>query len=893
MQQSPIDQWASVNVEDEFDAVKSGSNDDRRFREENNGDFSDDENWYDEETRQLQHSQTLPVKGSKVSRTFNDFKTTFSTIKSMLKVKARKKKLELFGSASETQQKRRTDDNYHDDFTSSAPRYNGQDIPNLVDVQDRTPSQQQRMQQQEQQQQQEGRHADQDSFLNRDNIQKKMNRHGELQHDTHISQEKQQQTGSDKGAQHQRKIDVSAGNQQMRPGQVRRQTLVEETSSHKTGKKHGTDREHNYDMEEKMQKKDVQALEKSTFVPSSEKISVHLMGKADDNLWADYIDDDDVAVYSKKNSRFVHFKLSEESTKDSRRLSDFKLFAGMLKGCAALVGSVSESLTAVVPLMTRITLSMLFISIASAPLQMLLLLSLTVAKDLLIPLALVSVISTVQYVQDTSIPIPVQSDLPDSIKPYRDHIQEKILDSSLLPDILENSSVILEDSREHSSVVLEDIKEHSSVVLEDAKVVTLASMQSDDSALLFDKRDVPAYSNWQDEEHSLAEERVAHRTQSNVPDEGGIDKNISGGLGESASADISDANADVQPRVDGSIFMSKDSSSSIGIGSISGPGSFDTMNTFKEFNFNDLNPLPFITPPTGTGTADQITLTGNDYTFSASGLVIAVERLFRRILGDLQETLRLVRMHPGSPALIKILAVSVILSGIVLPLLKHSIGAKIVTFIQKRKHEEIRRSADDDLSRYGQLETNSAIQRDLYTNDDDDDEFEDEYEESHGVKSILISKVMKLKKLLFRRKKHGRSSPSLDDKTVTGQGGDSDSDGWRGRGRGMKGHVERTFSGLDQGLNKLSKSVLRSPVDMLTSVFEGYLASLYLVLTLFFISLLSIDSDLKLAISLPYVTVLFLSTVEPYINRFQPQRPVHSSSENKGGYLSAGSGKDE
>ena len=926
MQQGPIDPWTSVNVEDEFDAVMSGSNDDRRFREENNGDFSDDENWYDDETRQLQHPQTLPVKGSKVSRTFNDFKTSFSSLKSMLKVKARKKKLELFGSASETQQNRITDDNYNDDFASPAPRYKGQDIQNTADVQERIPSQQQQEQrqkqqeQQQQQQQQEGRHVVQDSFFNRDNVQKKTNRPGELQHDTPISQEKQQQTGSDKGAQHQHKIDVSAGNQQMSPGQVRKQTLVEESSSHKTGKNYSTERERNYDMDKKMRKKESQAVEKSAFVPSSEKISVHLMGKADDNLWADYVDDDDVAVFSKKNSRFVHFKLSEEGTKDCRRLFNFKFFAGVLKGCAALVGSVSGSLTAVVPLMTRIALSMLFISIASAPLQMLLLLTLTVAKDVLVPLALVSVMSTVQYVQDTSIPIPAQSDLPYSIKPSVDRTHERILDSSLLSDILEHSSVVLEDAKEHSSVVLEDVEEHSSVLLEDvtehssvlledAKIVKLDSMQSDDSALLFDKHNLSAYSNLQNQEHSLAEERVAHSTQSNVPDEGSIDKNVSGGLGESASAVIgisdADADADVQARVhvDGSIFMSKDSSSSssssgdssssIGSSSISGPGSFDTMNTFKGLNFNDLNPLPLITPATGTGTGDQTILTGNDYTFSVSGLLIAVERLFRRIVRGLQETLRLVRMHPGSPALIKILAVSVILSGIVLPLLKRSIGAKIVTFIQKRKHEEIYRSADNDLNRYGQLETNSAIQRDLYANDDDEDLYEDEYEESPGVKGVLISKAIKFKKLLFRGKKHGRSSSSLDSKTVTGGGSYSDSNGWRGRGRGMKGHVERTFSGWDQGLNKLSKNVLCSPVDMLASVFEGYLASLYLVLTLFFISLLSIDTDLKLALSLPYVTVLFLSTVEPYINRFQPQRPAHPSSENKGGHPLAGSGKDE
>ena len=109
----------------------------------------------------------------------------------------------------------------------------------------------------------------------------------------------------------------------------------------------------------------------------------------------------------------------------------------------------------------------------------------------------------------------------------------------------------------------------------------------------------------------------------------------------------------------------------------------------------------------------------------------------------------------------------------------------------------------------------------------------------------------------------------------------------------MKGLAEITFSGLDQGINKLSKNVLCSPVDMLSSVVEGYLASLYLVLTLFFISLLSIDRDLKLALSLPYVAVLFLSTVEPYINRLKPQRPAYPSSDNKGGSLSAGSGNDE
>ena len=200
LQQIPIDPWASVNVEDEFDAVMPGSNDDRRFSEENNSDFSDDENWYDDETRQLQHSQTIPLKGSKVSRSLNDFKSSFSSLKSMLKAKARKKKLELFGSATETQQNRRIDDNYHDDFTSPAPRYKGQDIPNPADVQDRIPSQRQQQQQhgslpqQQEQQQQEGRHAVQASFLNRDNIQKKMNRHGDLQHNTHNSEKKQQPT---------------------------------------------------------------------------------------------------------------------------------------------------------------------------------------------------------------------------------------------------------------------------------------------------------------------------------------------------------------------------------------------------------------------------------------------------------------------------------------------------------------------------------------------------------------------------------------------------------------------------------------------------------------------------------------------------------------------------
>ena len=117
------------------------------------------------------------------------------------------------------------------------------------------------------------------------------------------------------------------------------------------------------------------------------------------------------------------------------------------------------------------------------------------------------------------------------------------------------------------------------------------------------------------------------------------------------------------------------------------------------------------------------------------------------------------------------------------------------------------------------------------------------------------------------------------------------------RGVGAKaagnGQVERALSEWEEGLSKLSKNILRSPVDVLVCAVEGYLTSLYLVLTLFFISLLSIDRDLKLALSLPYGTVLLLSILEPYISRINPQRSAHQSQTNRRALPSVRNEKDE
>jgi hypothetical protein len=871
LQQISTDPWASVNIDDEFDPVTSGPNDDRGFREENNNEYSDDENWYDDESRQQQNSQTTTAKSSKVSRTFSDIKTSFSSLKSMLKVKARKKKMELFGSPTESQQNRRIDENYRDDFTSPAQRYKGQDGQNSADVQDRDPQQQQ-----QQQQQQHEHRAVQADLWNRDQVQEDLNtnRQSDLQPSTRNSQEKQhekqQLNGKGIGVSHQRQSNATGSAQQINASPSRRQPLSDEASHKNTVSKDQTDREHDYDREEKKLKREAQATEKRAYVPPSEKISVRLMGKADANLWADYVDEDDRSSSKKKNTQFDSFRASENDTRGSRSLTSFKSLV-TFKGLGNMVGSVFGSLISVIPLGTRMALSMLLISVSSAPLQVLLLMALTVLQDLLLPLGLLCLVSTVQYVQDLSLPIPSptpsNADHSPSIGPLsRDSPQET------------RDSASSHHTLEHSPIVLEDVKEGK-----------VAAIELDVSALPVSMRSAHSYLNFKDQEYSRADEHSVLMAESIVSSDGSIDARIGVGVGI-------DKGIGMEIGVDEGTGISNGAASeSISFSKDGGTGARSAVNRIEEFSFADLNIPNHMSYSAAEDhqnihqNTHQNIFSGSGFTFS--GLLFALERLVRSMVRDLKETLRLAENHPGPPALITILAVSVILSGILLPSLKLSIGDNIVSFIRKRKRDALFKSTADYQYEGGQEREDVSADRDLFADDDDDDD--DAYEEIAGMKSAIMSKLMKLKKKVFRRKRKGRSSLSLQGMRAAARGGGSGSGGGSGtRGVGA-GQLGRALSEWEEGLNKLSRNVLRSPVDVLVCAVEGYLTSLYLVLTLFFISLLSIDRDLKIALSLPYGTVLLLSTLEPYLNRLNPQRSAHPSQTDSRALSSLRNEKDE
>jgi hypothetical protein len=890
LQQISTDPWASVNIDDDFDHVISGPNDDKRFREENNNEYSDDENWYDDESRQQQHSQTATAKSSKVSRTFNDFKTSFSSLKSMLKVKARKKKLELFGLPAESQQNRRIDENYRDDFTSPAQRYKGQDVQNSADVQDRDPQQQQ--QQQQQQHEHRAVHAD---LLNRNQVQKDLNfnRQSDLQPNTRSShekqQEKQQLNDKDMGVSRQRQSNATDSDQQINASSSRRQPLSDEASHRNTVSKDQTDREHDYDREEKKLKREAQANEKRAYVPPSEKISVRLMGKADANLWADYVDEDDTSSSKKKSTHFVRFGASEIDNRSSGGLTSFQSLV-TFKGLGNMIGSVFGSLISVIPLGTRMALSMLLISVSSAPFQVLLLMTLTVLQDLLLPLGLVCLVATVQYVQDVSHSIPSATPLQPDRSPLNRHSPQGTRDSA---------------SSRHTL-------EHSPIVLDDAKEGKVAAVESDVSDLPVSMRDSHTYLSFKDQECSRAEERSMHMAESSVPIEGSIDSNVGMGKSGGVSIDIGiDEGTDISSvAAREPLFISKDS----------GTGARPPVNRFEEFGFADLNVPNHRSSSAAEGDKNihqnihqnirqdtdqnshqnihQNIFSGSDFTFS--GLLIALELLVRSMVRDLKETLRLAENHPGPPAFITIFAVSIILSGILLPSLKLSIGDNIVKFIRKRKRDALRTSSGDNQYEGGQQREDVSDDRDFFADDDDDDV----YEENGGMKSAIVSKLMKLKKKLFRKRRNGRSSLSFQGMRAAERGGGIGSSssssssgsgsGTRGVGaRGQNGKAERALSEWEEGLSKLSRNVLRSPVDVLVCAVEGYLTSLYLVLTLFFISLLSIDRDLKIALSLPYGTVLLLSTVEPYLNRLNPQRSAHPSQTDRRALPSLRNEEDE
>lgn len=839
---------------------------------ENNNEYSDDENWYDDESRHQQHAQTATAKSSKVSRTFNDFKTSFSSLKSMLKVKARKKKLELFGSPAESQQNRRIDENYRDDFTSPAQRYKGQDVQNSADVQDRDP-------QQQQQQQQHEHRAVQADLLNRDQVQEDLNfnRQSDLQPSTRKFQEKQQEkhqlNDKDMGVSRQRQSNATGSGQQINASATRRQPLSDGASHKNTVSKDQTDRENDYDIEEKKLKREAQATEERAYAPPSEKISVRLMGKADANLWADYVDEDDASSSKKKNTHSDRFGASENDNSSSRSLASFQSLV-TFKGLGNMVGSVFGSLISVIPLGTRMALSMLLITVSSAPLQVLLLMTLTVLQDLLLPLGLLCLVSTVQYVQDLSLPIP--SATPSNA----DH-------SPSIDSLSRDSPQGTRDSASSHHII-----EHSPIVLEDVKEGKGAVVESDVSALPVSMRDSQSNSYFKD--YSRAEEYSMNMAESSVSSEGGIDASLGVGVGMGKSGGIG---IGIDDRSDTSIGAARES---IFISKGSGTGARSAVNRFEEFSFADLNiPSPkSYSAGEGDQNIHQNVFNGDGFTFS--GLLIALERVVRSMLRDLKETLRLAENHLGPPALITILTVSVILSGILLPSLKLSIGDNIVNFIKKKKRDALPKSIGDNQYEGGQQREDVSADRVLFADDDDDDD-DDVYEENAGMKSAIVSKLMKLKKQLFRRKRKGRSSLSFQGLRAAERGGGIGSSsssgsgsGTRGVGaRGQNGQAERALSEWEEELSKLSRNVLRSPVDVLVCAVEGYLTSLYLVLTLFFISLLSVDRDLKIALSLPYGAVLLLSTIEPYINRLNPQRSVHPSQTDRRALQSLRNEKDE
>ena len=864
------DPWDSVNVDDDSDykATRAPYDYDRGFNDRGGGpeEYSDDEDWSVDKPQPSVHASYGTKRLSKISKTLNSFKSSLGSLKAIIKTKVTKK------DVLSTKAIRQNFDSGYDDAQGGYD-----DPPNSYEnnegvYRDSSGGR---------------RQADRDAYRttfqqDRDPIGETGSSRGNQNSDYDRNYDSRNDAGDSRQFDQESRVHstskrpIDADQHSATRNEIERRDLEKTKTSVVENRDSSVQKKSAYDIEE--ERLDT-LFTKTENVPKAQhkKISVSSMGRMDNDLWADYDAGEQKVRVKDKGTTISNLSISEGDLEGHLSVKDRirSLSSGIWSVCGGMVRSVSP----IVP-GTALTAGRVFVvSLSAAPMRTMLLMTLFLMQDVLLPLLLLGVVVAVRQAVQTITPpsllftarekstfiiVPSPSDLPTSTAPHSSSFRPMTGESGA-GDVTEGGS--LWDQAVFIMGKKNDlVKGHSAGT---------AGSTSTDSDFM----------------------KESSSSSSSSRDSGDGGGTVSGGKSVGGSAD-----------------MQKDSSDH---SNLSGDNQFlfpDPTTEGSDPIFSSKFDEDFFSSP-GEVIGKSVPRTINFFTESFHGLPALFVALEGRLLGLLKvvkDTANGISKRSAACALLSVIFLTGIVCGVFLPALEKNIGEEIVTHARSKTNtmrvmqsEAIQSSSasamsggnnnnGNDYSSNNDYDSDKDSSSDDYhedsVNDNDindvgnDYMFEDENgmeadeeddDEDAGMISIMMKKV---KKVFSRGMRRSHVSPTVnaEQRSFTYSTGGALGGGGSGVGPRPLGSVY------------LSGSALSSPLSLMMSVWRGYLCSFYLFFSLLFLSLLAIDEQLKRAISLPYVAALLFSLSEIYLS--QPSRRSDILSSEVGSEAGTGSG---
>ena len=261
------------------------------------------------------------------------------------------------------------------------------------------------------------------------------------------------------------------------------------------------------------------------------------------------------------------------------------------------------------------------------------------------------------------------------------------------------------------------------------------------------------------------------------------------------------------------------------------------------------------------------------------------ENFFTKIISTLKHTFTEILKLPSVCILLGAIFISVILCGVILPGIKENIGEKMINYLHRKVHRKKilesktfnKNIKNINNEKHGieniNGENNGKNEEDGdYTYDTENDDEEEEYYENDdendnnnrlmAFRKKLNFIIKKMKKSFFSPQKKFRAKKIIE-KDFETELADEILISRKNKNYGNGINTNMGYNG------NRSKSVLLSPVNLLSSTVSIFLLIIYFLFYSLFISLLSISNELKLLLLLPYLVTTFFTVFEFYI--YQPK----------------------
>jgi hypothetical protein len=367
-----LDPWDAVDVDDDdvdyIPGKTAGLDLNREYGPDRDSD--DEEDWNENTFHQSSRQETKKV--SKVTKTISKFKTSFKSLKEMMKTK---KLIQNLHKDDTSQRLTSQPIKGFNPYGTDGSAYPDPDTSDEVDLNEYDSSLQQR--------DRSTKDPGHLSSLQRENTE-------------NIRQDLQNKDGNFR--QRRKSQPQQSYEAPIKPSRQNEKIHNDEQISKKSDAKNITSKEEELMEEEKKflklnqisSDKDQSFKQKIEYdeKKKKDKISVRLMGKMDRDLWSDYSDTDTF----KKSNTFKDSNLAENKITISSKFIGLSKFTLKSK----------EFFIKFVPLSIRIVISLLPIVLSAAPFQMLLMMVFSLLSDLLAPLLLIFVAKSLTYLIETS-----------------------------------------------------------------------------------------------------------------------------------------------------------------------------------------------------------------------------------------------------------------------------------------------------------------------------------------------------------------------------------------------------------------------------------------------------------------------------------------------------------